>query len=206
MGKPGKIFDFNSPWGCFGLTAWVFVLGTFAIYFFIAGLLPFTEYICNYRYNLAPMNAPVEAYPIMSFDSLAEFDDFIDPLPYRVKVKGHIVDRNGDVVTLRVNSYQLYEYQGTGGFNESKLRTNEFQKVYKEFEIKIPKKEAIPVFDENGSLYMFVTIVIIFGIAWPIMSFLMKKTNDISQNSVRYLAGTDSEYKTKNDTGGFTKK
>jgi len=211
MGKPGKIFDFNSPWGCLGCSAWVFVLGTFVVYFSIVRLLPFTEYICDYRCNFAPMGEPVKAYPVNFIENIADFDSPIDSLPYRAQLKGHIIKRDGDVVTLKVNAYRLYEYQGVGGIMEGDLRTIEFQEVNKEFEMRIPTKEASPVFDENGMFYMFIQIAILFGLAWPIASYLMKKVNDVSQNSVRYLADTNTNYSPSDDsgekkTGGFTKK
>jgi hypothetical protein len=198
MGKPGKIFDLqNSPWGCFGLSAWVFVLGTVAIYFLVASAIPFTEYTCDYRYNLAGMNEPIQAYPEMSIDRVLDYDDWIDSLPYRCDVKGHIVGGKGDIVTLKVNGIRYYEYQGSGGFADTKLITKDFQKVNNEFKIKIPKDRAMPV------LTLF-HVVIIFAFIVPLMVYLMNKVNDISQNSVRYLAGTDTQY--KKEAGGFTKK
>jgi subtilase family serine protease len=210
MKKPGKIFDMEnkSPWGCFGLTSFVFVFGCIAIYFSIVSIFPFTEYTCDYRYNLAPFNSPVQAYPESSTRFLSRYDQEISSLPYRIKVKGYIVDKDGDVVTLKINAYKLYKRQYTFGARtgDGDFITDNFQNI-KGAKINLPEKVVVSKTNISPVLTLF-HICIIFVFIVPFVLFLMRKINEISQGSIQYLAGTDDEYKSfeEKKTKGFTKK
>lgn len=204
MGKPGQIFDMDnsSPWGCLSITTLFTMIVTIAIYFWIVSLLPSTEYTCNFRYDHSDIGSPTITYPVCFEDQVLEYSEPIDSLPYRMRVKGHIVDRSGDIVTLKINAYKLYS---TEGFSTDKLVTQEFQDIGGSG-MNIPKTIKVPKREIGPDLKTW-HVILIFVFILPLVLVIMVKINGLSQNSVRYLAGTENQYsRPESKVGGFTKK